>query len=221
MQGEAFRQLRKFRPVQKIPRQGTAQTRHVAPELKGPSGVQGQLYKTASAAPAQKAVMGPGGSALRVDLPHQHRPRQTADGLIHPPLLLGRCPLAYGQISPPKLSRLKLGLETLVGIGVLGHRHEAGGPPVQAVHRMKPRRKPLGLVVVEDEICQGVPVVALAGMDRDAPGLVHDEQVLVLIADVQGTRNGLDGIASLLVSHHHREGLPQLDPGRGEDGGPV
>ena len=117
MQGKAFRQFGTLFSVQKIPRQGTAQKRHVDPDLMGPSGIQDQLYKTASAAPAQKAVMGPGGSALGVDLPHQHRPRQTADGLIHPPLLLGRCPLAYGQISPPKLSRLKLGLETLVEIG--------------------------------------------------------------------------------------------------------
>ena len=54
-------------------------------------------------------------------------------------------------------------------MGVFGHRHEAGGPPVQTVDRVEGGGEALVPVVGQEEIGQGVPVVPLAGVDGDAP----------------------------------------------------
>ena len=103
-----------------------------------------------------------------------------------------------------------------MGVGVLSHRHEAGGSPVQPVHRMKSCSKAGFLIIVHEEVCQGVPVVALAGMDGNSPGLVHHQQILVLIENVQRAGDGLDLLAPCRVPHGHGQNLPHPDPGGGE-----
>ena len=161
--------------------------------------------------------MGPGLGPLDRDLPPEHRPRRPGDGGVHTPPPGDRDPLAHRQIGPLKASVLQLLLEFFVGVGVLGHRHEARGPPVQTVDRVEGGHKPLGSVVGHQEVGQGVPIMPLAGVDGHAAGLVHDHQVLVLIDDGQGAGNGGDLVAARLVPHGHREDLAGRDPYIGKD----
>ena len=165
--------------------------------------------------------MGPGGGPLGVHFPLQHRPQGPGDGGLHTPPPGDGDPLTHRQVGPPELSRLELGLEPLMGMGVLGHRHQPRGPPVQAVHRVEGGNEPLVPVVGHQEIGQGVPVVPLAGVDGDAPRLVHDEQVLVLIADVQGAGDGGNLVAPRRVPHVHRQDLAPPGHGGGEHRDPV
>ena len=103
-----------------------------------------------------------------------------------------------------------------MGVGVLGHRHETGGSPVQPVHRMKSCSKAVFFIILHEEIGQGVPVVALAGVDGNPPGLVHHQQILVLIENVQRAGDGLDLLAADSVPYSCGQNLPRPDPGGGE-----
>ena len=103
-----------------------------------------------------------------------------------------------------------------MGMGVLGHRHETGGSPVQPVHRVKGCNKAVFFIILHEEIGQGVPVVALAGVDGNPPGLVHHQQILVLIENVQRAGDGLDLLAADSVPYSCGQNLPRPDPGGGE-----
>ena len=173
----------------------------------GPPGLQAQRHQASPGAGSLHGIVGPGLGALGAYLPLQHRPRQPANGLVHTAPAGHRHPLAYRQVGARQFPRPQLVLEPLVGVGVLGHRHEAGGSPVQPVHRMEGRHQPLVPVVGQQKVGQRVPMVPLAGVDGDAPLLLHHHQVLVLIADGQGTGNRRNLFAPRQVPHRHREKL--------------
>ena len=76
----------------------------------------------------------------------------------------------------------------------------------------------LRLIMGHEEIGQRVPVVAQAGVDGQVAGFVHDEQVLVLIAEGQRAGDGGDLITARYITHGYGEDLPRLDKDVGKDG---
>ncbi len=105
-----------------------------------------------------------------------------------------------------------------MGVGVLGHGHEAGGAPVQAVDGVEGSNEILRRIMGHEKVGQRVPVVAETGVDGQVAGLVDDEQVFVLIADGQRARDGGDLITASHVPNSHGKDLPRLDEDIGKDG---
>ena len=73
----------------------------------------------------------------------------------------------------------------------------------------------------QEEIGQSVPVVPLAGVDGDAPRLVQNHQILVLIDDGQRAGNGGNLLAAGSIPHIHCKDLALPGHRVGKDGGPI
>ena len=116
---------------------------------------------------------------------------------------------------------MKLVLQHLLGVGVLGHHHEPRRPLVQAVYRVEVGLHPGPIVIIQQKITDCIGKVAGSGVDQHPRGLVEDQDVPVLVDDVQGARRRDHPAAPLGVGEPHGEHLPRLHPLAGKDSLPV
>ena len=100
-------------------------------------------------------------------------------------------------------------------MGVLGHHHQAGGAPVQAVDGVKIRLRPLLIVMPEKKITHCIVKVPRTRVDRHPGGLVQHDEISVLIADIQFPRGGDHAAAPLRVRQADGQDLshPRHTPG--------
>ena len=201
-----------LRAVEKVPGEGVADVGHVHPDLVGAASVQLQLHQGPAPAGAEHPVAGDGRLSRRIHpTGDEGAGRPAQGGVDHPLRRLGH-PVAHRQVHPAEVRRVELALEPLLGVGVLGHHHQAGGAPIQPLHRVDVGGDAPLPVVVRDKIAQGVGVVAGAGVDGDAGGLVEHQQIPVLIHDIQGTGRGHHDPLVVGVGHPDGEHLPRRCP---------
>ena len=129
-----------------------------------------------------------GGGLFAVgDVPHLQAVRgAAADRLIDQGEILLQRGRDDGEVVAPHALVLKLLREGLVGLVVLGDDHQAAGPLVEAVDNAVAlfaadggEADPLVLEPVDE----GRLLDAGGGVDRDAAGLVEDEQVVIFVDD--------------------------------------
>ena len=133
------------------------------------------------------------GSAVLGDVAPDQCPVTTLDGVVEE---------LAGQVD-------------LGGVG-LGHDQQAGSVLVDAVDQ---QAHPFVVVfrigraaqVPGQRVDQRAAVVAVAGMDHQAGGLVDHQEVVVLIDNVERNRLGLDLDAAPLVGHHEGDHVERLD----------
>ena len=211
-----------LRPIEKVPRQGMAQVGHVDPDLMGAARVQLQPEEGEAAVAGEHPVPGAGLLPIGPDLPGDEGAVHPADGGLHHSLGGGRGAQADRQVDAAEGGCVELTLEHLLGVGVLGHHHQAAGALVQAVDGVKVGAPfPVCVIMGQEVVAQSVVPVAGARVGGDAGGLVNHHHVLVLIDDIQGPDHAGDATPAGQVPHLDGEDLPLAGNGAGEDPHPI
>ena len=114
-----------------------------------------------------------------------------ADGV---PLGLGHA-LHHRQVAPAGDHLVPLTLEQLLGLGVPGEHEHSRRVPIQPVEDKNPVVHPPGLHVVGDHVVGGAHLLLVVSHAEQLGGLVHHDEVLVLIeqGEGQGVRLGGGG----------------------------
>ena len=135
--------------------------------------------------------------------------RLPADGQVDGPCRRVRAAPAHRQIRPAEIAGVQLLHAQPVDVPGFGHRHDAGGAPVQPVDAVEASLAQIpahGPGHGDGLLRQG------RWVDGDACGLVEDQQVLVLPQDVQGIVHRPDmGIVSGQVRHVGGDGVSGAD----------
>ena len=195
-----------FRAVHGVPQDGVADVGHVDPDLVGASRLQTAAHMGAARVPGDDLTMGHRAAAVRH---HRHFlpvHRMAADGGVHSAAVLFQVPHHHALVGPGQGVVLELGGELLVGIVVFRRDDEAGGVPVNAVDDTRPQFPAdagEGVpAVVEQGVDQRAVRVAGGRVDHQALGLVHHDDILILVDDVQ---------RDVLGHHVHRFRVRQRD----------
>ena len=203
------------RPVLLVPRHGAPLLLHMHPDLVLPPRLDGDIQQGVPAPRLHDLVAGDGllgplprraGKAQMGVCLHQEGADGVLGGLGHP--------LHHRQIAPPCDNLVPPGLEQLLGLGVPGEHQHPGRVPVQAVEHENPVVHPPGLHVVGDQVVGGAGFLLVIGHAQQLGGLVHHDQVLVLIEDGegQGVRlGGGGGQYGYLLPRQQR----RVEPGQG------
>ena len=179
-----------FVSVDGIPQDGVADIGHVDPDLMGAARLQTALHVRTAGEPLQHGPVGHRAPAARH---HRHLlpvRRVAADGGVHRAAVLPEIPRHDAPVDPGQGVVLELGGELLVGEVVFGGDKEAGGVPVDPVDDAGPQL-PADAgqavpAVVEQGVHQGAVRVAGGRVDHQPLGLVHHDDVSVLVHHVQG-----------------------------------
>lgn len=123
--------------IEKVPHQGMAQPGKMDPDLVGPSGLQLQAEQGTVSRPPDCLIPGAGRLSVRADALLHQRTAPGAQGGVHRSGGRLRRTLTHRQIGAAEIRRMQLPLQDLLGVGVAGRHHQAGGPPVQAVDRVE------------------------------------------------------------------------------------
>ena len=172
------------------------------------------LHQTQRPRLGHHPVAGEGPLSLRVNPPLHGGGRIPADGLVHSPLRRTGRAQAQGQIGPAEALAVELAAQGVVGPAVLGRRQNPGGAPVQPVHQMHAGPRPQ---VVDQPLGQGGLLRREGGGDGGQAGrLIHHQQVLVLIEDLQRHGRRDQGGGTLRRVQIHPQPVPGPEEGRDE-----
>ena len=90
-----------------------------------------------------------------------------------------------------------------MGPGVLGENHHAHCVPVQPGQDVDPAGLARAAVVTQQKIRQGPGLAGEGGVDDEARGLVHSDEAVVLIKNIQGAVLGGEVGGSLVQGDGH------------------
>jgi len=135
-----------------------------------------------------------------------------------------RYPVAEGQIGALEAAAVEGAAQTVLRMGVRRHHHETGGTAVKPMHRMEAGGRSGQLPVRHAAVAHRVVEVTRPGVHGHARGLVHHEQVVILVDDIQlpcggdrpGPRRAVGGIA-----HVDRHGLSAVHRLGGQCASPI
>ncbi len=193
MQGLAIQQLADF-AIDLVAQQREAPVRELHADLIAAARLELHFHDGVPGQALQHAVVGDGAlSAFGVlgllGIHHAH-----AQGLslldqvaLEGAAVLGDLAHEDGLVHPVHLVELEHLLKAREGFGGLGEHEHAAGPAIDAVHDEELEAlEAAALVVVRDGIGQGGFLAALGGYGEEARGLVHEEEVRVLVEDLVG-----------------------------------
>lgn len=197
---------RLFCAVNRVPQDGVADVGHVDTNLMSTAGLQAALHIGEAPEPFQYGPVGNGGAAARH---HRHLlpvHRVAADGSVHGTAVLPEVSNDDAAVDPGQGVVLELGGQLLVSEVVFRRDDEAGGVPVDAVDDAGPQLSADTGEAVPAVVEQGVhqSTVGMTGgrVDYQPLGLVHHNDVTVLVDHIQG---------DVLGRHVHRFRVRQGD----------
>ena len=139
----------------------------------------------------------------------------AADGGVDSAAVLPEIPHRQALIRPGQGVIRQLGRQGQMGCIVFGGDNEAAGVPVDAVDDagalLPPDAGQALPAVIQQGVDQGAVRVPRGRMHHHARGLVHHDDVLVLIHHVQGDVLG-PGLRLLRLRQRHLQHLSRLDP---------
>ena len=207
---------RLFGPIHRIPQNRVADVGQVDPDLVGAARLQ---------AATQMGDAGIAGDDLPMchGLPpplahHRHAlavHRMAADGRVDSAAVLPEIAHRQALIRPGQGVVRQLGRQGQVGRVVFGGDNEAAGVPVDAVDNagtlLAPHAGQALPAVIQQGVDQGPVRVPRRRMHHHPRGLVHHDDVLVLVYHVQGNILG-PGFRLLRLRQRHLQHLSRLDP---------
>ena len=191
---------------------------HVDADLMGASRLQVALHQGGVAESLQHAVVGDGGLALRAVF--KHLEAHPVVGVAADIALDGTGVVCYIAPNQRPVGALDGMFEKLSGklqlrYLILGHHQQSGSVLVDAVHQhahpLVGSVRPLAdAQMVGEGVDQRAAEMTEAGMHHHAGGLVHNQQVIVLIDYIERNRLGMHLEAAPLVGEHYCDDIARL-----------
>ena len=205
-----------FGPVHRVPQDGVADVGQMDPDLVGAARLQTAAQMGDAGIPGDDLPVGHG---LPAPLPHHRHAlavhRMAADGGVHGAAVLPKIPHRQAFIGPGQGVVRQLGRQGQMGCIVFGGDNEAAGVPVDAVDDagtlLAPDAGQTFPAVIQQGVDQGAVRMPRSRVHHHASGLVHHDDILVLIHHVQGDVLG-PGLRLLRFRQLYLQHLARLHP---------
>ena len=187
MQGRPGDQSRIFSAVEKIPGKRAANGRHMNADLMGAAGLQAQAHQCPFRRAVQNLVFRPGNAACGAYFLADDRVPCVGQRQINYAVRLFRRAVAHSQVFAPERVGVQGAAQNILGVGMFGYCHYAGGAFVQPVHRVEIGWDAAAIVISQQKTAQRIVPMAQSGMD----GIRNDAQM--------GLQGDSSGLASVLT----------------------